>query len=39
MTFPVNEITVLMGFASVGIVTIIGMFVYVVVDELFGRRS
>ena len=36
---PVNEITVLMGVISVGIVTIIGMFLYVVADAFFGKRN
>lgn len=36
---PVNEITVLMGVISVGIITIIGMFLYVVADAFFGKRN
>ncbi|MEY4990058.1 MAG: hypothetical protein RIS08_284 [Actinomycetota bacterium] len=37
--FPVNEITVLMAVISVGIITIIGMFLYVVADAFFGKRN
>ncbi len=36
---PVNEITILMGFVSVGIITIIGMFLFVVADAFFGKRN
>ncbi len=37
--FPVNEITVLMAVIAVGIITIIGMFLYVVADAFFGKRN
>jgi ABC-type dipeptide/oligopeptide/nickel transport system permease subunit len=36
---PVNEITLLMGVIAVGIITIIGIFLYVVADAFFGKRN
>jgi len=37
--FPVNEITVLMAVVAVGIITIIGVFLYVVADAFLGKRN
>lgn len=39
MTFEVNEITVLMAINAIGILAIIGMFLYVVADAFFGKRN
>jgi len=39
MTLEVNEITILMAIISVGILTIIGLCVYMVVDGIFGKDA
>jgi hypothetical protein len=36
---PVNEITVLLGLGAVGIITVISLFLYLVVDAVFGKEN
>lgn len=39
MNLPINEVTVLMAVISVGIISLIGMFLYVVADAFFGKSD
>jgi hypothetical protein len=36
---PINEITVLMGLASIGIVTVISLFLYLAANAFFGKNQ
>lgn len=36
MSLPVNEVTVLIAINAVGIISLIGMMIYLVADSLFG---
>lgn len=37
MSIPVNEITILMAINSVGIIAIMGMFIYISIVGIFGK--
>lgn len=39
LNLALNEITVLMAISSIGILTLIGLFVYVAIDAFFGKRA
>ena len=39
MTIPVNEITILMAINSVGIIAIMGMFIYISIAGIFGKNQ
>jgi hypothetical protein len=39
LILPINEITILMGISALGIMTLIGLFLYLTVDAFFGKTS
>lgn len=36
---PINEVTILMGLGAIGIVTVISLFLYLVVNAVFGKAD
>lgn len=39
MTYPINEITILMAINSVGIIAIMGMFIHLSLVSIFGKKT
>lgn len=36
---PINEVTILMGLGSIGIVTVISLFLYLTANAFFGKNQ
>ena len=36
---PINEVTILMGLGAVGIMTVIGLFLYLAANAFFGKNQ